>query len=66
MSHTGKPSSHVNVMFCVAGLRPGSRGTFVSAKGPKTIDAPSELIEEEGRLLAEDGQNRFAQTKLTD
>ncbi|WNM63378.1 hypothetical protein [Candidatus Nitrospira neomarina] len=32
-----------------AGVRPGSRGPFVSAKGPKTIAAPSGLIEEEGR-----------------
>ena len=29
-------NSCVNVMFCVAGFRPGSRGPFVSAKGPKT------------------------------
>jgi len=28
------------MIFCVAGFRPGSRGHFVSAKGPKTIDAP--------------------------
>ncbi len=32
-----------------AGCRPGSRATFVSAKVAKTIDAPSGLIEEEGR-----------------
>ncbi len=32
-----------------AGFRPGSRATFVSAKVAKTIDAPSGLIEEEGR-----------------
>ena len=29
----------------IAGFRPGSRGPFVSAKGPKTIDAPSGLIQ---------------------
>jgi hypothetical protein len=28
----------------VAGFRPGSRGPFVTAKGPKTSDAPSGLI----------------------
>ena len=33
-----------NVLFCVAGFRPGKRGPFVSAKGPKTIDARSGLI----------------------
>jgi hypothetical protein len=27
-----------------AGFRPGGRGPFVSAKGPKTIDAPSGRI----------------------
>ncbi|MBA3966839.1 MAG: hypothetical protein H0X47_13925 [Nitrospirales bacterium] len=32
-----------------AGFRPGSRATFVSAKVAKTIDAPSGLIEEDGR-----------------
>ncbi len=35
--------------FLDVGVRPGSRGPFVSAKGPKTIDAPSGLSEEEGR-----------------
>ena len=39
----------VNVMFGVAGFRPGRRTTLVSAKVVKTIDAPSGLIEEEGR-----------------
>jgi hypothetical protein len=34
----------------VAGFRPGSRGPFVSAKGPKTSDAPSGLIKM-GRTL---------------
>jgi len=28
----------------IAGFRPGSRGPFVTAKGPKTSDAPSGLI----------------------
>ena len=37
-------NSCVNLHFCVAGFRPGSRGPFVSAKGPKTNDAPSGLI----------------------
>jgi hypothetical protein len=31
------------------GFRPGSRGPFVSTKGPKTIDAPSGLIGFDGR-----------------
>ena len=30
----------VNVIFCEAGFRPGRRGPFVLAKGPKTNDAP--------------------------
>ncbi|MDT3777845.1 hypothetical protein PJI16_09790 [Nitrospira sp. MA-1] len=38
---TGGCYSRVNVMFCVAGFRPGGRATFVSAKVAKTIDAPS-------------------------
>jgi hypothetical protein len=38
------PNSRINVIFCVAGFRPGRRGPFVSAKGPKTNDAPSGLI----------------------
>ncbi|MDR4460661.1 MAG: hypothetical protein MRJ67_09115 [Nitrospirales bacterium] len=35
------PKSHINVMFCGAGFRPGRRAPFVSAKGPKANDAPS-------------------------
>ncbi len=31
------------------GFRPGRRGPFVSAKGPKTIDAPSGLRRANGR-----------------
>ncbi len=38
-------------MFWVAGFRPGRRGPFVSAKGPKTIDAQPGLIEFGGRKL---------------
>ncbi len=34
----------VHVMFGVAEFRPGRRGPFGLAKGPKTIDAPSGLI----------------------
>ena len=34
------PNHRVNRVFCVAGFRPGRRGPFVPAKGPKTIDAP--------------------------
>ena len=48
----------VNVMFCGAGFRPGRRGPFVSAKGPKTIDAPSGLMGEDGRKLGECGPSR--------
>ncbi|HBP87136.1 MAG TPA: hypothetical protein DD706_05500 [Nitrospiraceae bacterium] len=36
------------MMFCIAGSRPGSRAPFVSAKGAKTIDAPSGLIRPNG------------------
>ena len=47
-------------MFCVAGFRPGRRGPFVLAKGPKTIDAPSGLIGAEGRQPEEGGPTRGA------
>ncbi len=60
---TGGFNSRVNVMFGVAGFRPGSRATFVSAKVAKTIDAPSGFIRGEGRKLAEGGLTRRAQTK---
>ncbi len=40
----GLPNYRVNLIFCVAGFRPGRRGPFLSGKGPKTIDAPSGLI----------------------
>ncbi len=33
------------------GFVPEGRSPFVSAKGPKTIDAPSGLTEEKGRQL---------------
>ncbi|MEO7863225.1 MAG: hypothetical protein ABIU05_22860, partial [Nitrospirales bacterium] len=61
-------------VFCIAGL-PGfgpagevSFGLaqdrlFVSAKGPKTIDAPSDLMGANGRQLAEGGPTRLAQTR---
>ncbi len=45
---TCAPTYRVTMMFCVAGFRPGRRGPFVSAKGPKTIDAPSGLIRGDG------------------
>jgi len=32
---------NLQTVIGIAGFRPGSRGHFVSAKGPKTIDAPS-------------------------
>jgi len=34
-------NNNVLAFFCDAGFRPGRRGPFVSAKGPKTIDAQS-------------------------
>ena len=39
-----------------AGFRPGSRGPFGSAKGPKTIDAPPGHIRVGGRKPREGGQ----------
>ena len=50
-------------IFCVAGFRPGRRGPFVLAKGPKTIDAPSGLMEEDGRQPEEGGSTRYAHTR---
>jgi hypothetical protein len=50
-------------VLCVAGFRPGRRGPFVLAKGPKTIDAPSGLIREGGRQPEEGGPTRSAQTR---
>jgi hypothetical protein len=52
-------------MFCEAGFRPGRRGPFVSAKGPKTSEAPSGLIRWGERGLRKDGPTRFAQTRPT-
>jgi hypothetical protein len=52
------------VIFCVAGFRPGSRAPFVSAKGAKTIDAPSGLITRDGRKREEGEPTRCAQTRL--
>ena len=57
------PNSRVHGLFCVAGFRPGRRGPFVPAKGPKTIDAPSGLIGGDGRQPAEGGPTRSAQTR---
>ena len=48
--------SNSNGIFCIDGFRPGRRDPFVSAKGPKTIDAPSGLIRGDGRKLAEADQ----------
>jgi hypothetical protein len=55
--------SRAHVMFCCAGFRPGRRGPFVPAKVPKTIDAPSGLIEADGRQPEEGGPTRSAQTR---
>ena len=43
------PNSHIITLFHVVGVRPGSRGTFVLAKVPKTIDAQSGLMRGDGR-----------------
>jgi len=64
----GKPSArlsreNVQALFCDAGFRPGRRGPFVPAKGPKTINAPSGLIGKDRRRLVEGGPTRFAQTR---
>ncbi|WP_447965147.1 hypothetical protein [Nitrospira sp. Ecomares 2.1] len=48
--------------FCNAGVRPGSRPTFVSAKVGKTSDAPPELIGLLGRGEGGDGLTRRART----
>jgi len=57
------PNHRVNRVFCVAGFRPGRRGPFVPAKGPKTIDAPSCLIGADGRQPREGGPTRYAHTR---
>ncbi len=59
----GVPNSRVNVLFCVAGFRPGRRGPFVPAKGPKTSDAPSGLMRADGRQPEEGGPTRSAHTR---
>jgi len=64
MSRSFLPNSSIKVFFCVAGFRPGGRGPFVSAKGPKTIDAPSGLIRLDGRKAGEGEPTRYAQTRL--
>ena len=46
------------------GFVPGRRATFVSAKVAKTIDAPSGLIEEEGRELFEERPNSLRSNKV--
>ena len=50
------PNSRIIVISYVAGFRPGSRGPFVSAKGPKTIDAPFGLMTGDGRKTRRAGQ----------
>ncbi len=64
--------SQIIILFCVAGVRPGSRAPFVSAKVPKTIDAQSGLMRGDGRKTQEDEPTlgvypescRRAQTRL--
>ncbi len=46
-----------------AEVRLGSRAPFVSAKGPKTIDAPFGKIGGEDRRPEEGGPTRYAQTR---
>jgi len=48
------------ILFCVAGVRPGSRGPFVSAKVPKTSDAQSGLMSGDGRKTQEGEPTRGA------
>ena len=60
------PKIETYIIFCDTGFRPGSRDPFVSAKGPKTIDAPSGLIKLGGRKPGEGGPTRCAQTRPTD
>ncbi len=50
-------------IFDVAGFRPGKRGPFVPAKGPKTIDAQSDLIGWDRPGKQEGGPTRSAQTR---
>ena len=45
------------------GFVPVRRGPFVSAKGLKTMDAPSGLMGGEGRQLLKSGPTRSAQTR---
>jgi hypothetical protein len=62
--------SRAQVIFCVAGCRPGRRACCLTrpewrnrccgAKGPKTIDAPPGLIEADGRQPEESGPTRGA------
>ncbi|MDT3776524.1 hypothetical protein PJI16_02995 [Nitrospira sp. MA-1] len=52
-------------MFDVCrGFVPERRATFVSAKVAKTIDAPSGLIEEEGRKPLEERTNSLCSNKV--
>ena len=51
-------------VFRCRGFDPGRRGPFVSAKGPKTIDAPSGFIEEEGRELFKERPNSPGSDKV--
>ena len=44
MSRSFFTELRIPVIFGVAGVRPGRRATFVSAKVAKTIDAPSDHI----------------------
>jgi len=53
----------IQAIFEDAGVRPGCRSTFVSAKVAKTIDAPSGHIRWDGRQPWEGGPTRYAQTR---
>jgi hypothetical protein len=64
------PNSGVNVLFRIAGFRPGRRGPFVSAKVPKTSDAPPGLIKlirrEVGDRLTRGAHTSPSRTRASD
>ena len=60
------PKYHVHPIFCEAGSRPGSRGPFLSAKGPKTMLAVAWSFGCLARFADTGGaKTRYAQTMRT-
>jgi hypothetical protein len=57
------PNSSFHEMFGDAGIRPGSRATFVSAKVAKTIDAQFVHILMGRTQDVESGPTRYARTR---